>query len=62
MKSNSISRISPPTGIGEVPSPRAVTYSGTCQPWFSHGVSASRTLPTICVQSCKVAAVSRHVG
>ncbi len=50
----------PPTWIGEVPSPRAFTYSGTCQPWLSQGDSASRTLPTTWVQSCKVAQVSRQ--
>ena len=32
-------------GIGDVFSPRAVTYSGTCPHWGSIGASASRDLP-----------------
>ena len=44
--------------IGPVVSPRALTYSVTCQEWLSHGVCASRILPTTCVHRCSVAAVS----
>ena len=52
----------PVAAIGGVPSPRAVTYRVTCQEWLSHGVSASRTLPTICVHSCSVSQVSFHAA
>ena len=48
--------------IGGVASPRAVTCKVTCQEWLSHGVSESRTLPTICVHSCSVAQVSFHAA
>ena len=34
---------------GPVVSPRALTYSVACQEWLTHGVRASRYLPTICV-------------
>src|SRR6266705_6902446 len=46
--------------MGEVPSPRAVMYTATCHQWFCIGASASRVLPTICVQSCSVLQVSSH--
>jgi hypothetical protein len=36
-----------PSGIGEVVRPRAVTYSATCQEWFSQGERAKRILPMI---------------
>ena len=49
-KSKPISISSAPQGIGDVPSPRADLYSGTCQLWLGHGVSAKPSLPTICVQ------------
>src|SRR2546430_10901782 len=60
MKSNRISKMARPCGIGEVVRPRAVTYSVTCQEWFVHGLSVSRILPTICVHMCRVMAVSFH--
>src|SRR5947208_7268200 len=60
MKSNWISNVQTPCGIGEVVSPREVTYSVTCQEWFVHGVRVRRILPTICVHMCSVAAVSIH--
>src|SRR5262245_62406513 len=62
MKSKSIWNVRVPYGIGEVVSPRTVTYSVTCQEWFIQGPCASRTLPTICVQRCKVAHVSLHAS
>src|SRR3989441_10893980 len=46
--------------MGEVPSPRAVTYRTTCHQWFCIGASASRVLPTICVQRCRVVWVVDH--
>ena len=58
MKSKSIWNARPPYGIGEVVSPRAVTYSVTCQEWLIQGVWASRILPTICVHRCSVVQVS----
>ncbi len=60
MKSNSISKVRDPCGIGVVVSPRAVRYRGTCQEWLTHGVCMSRILPTIWVHRCSVASVSRH--
>src|ERR1700747_1881880 len=60
MKSNRISNVATPYGIGEVVSPREVTYSVTCQEWLIHGLSVSRILPTICVHMCRVTAVSFH--
>src|SRR6266513_4073048 len=60
MKSNWISNVQTPCGIGEVVSPREVTYSVTCQEWFVHGLSVSRILPTSCVHMCRVMAVSFH--
>src|SRR6058998_1295849 len=60
MKSNWISNVQTPCGIGEVVSPREVTYSVTCQEWFVHGVSVRRIFPTICVHMCRVMAVSFH--
>src|SRR5207249_4267830 len=60
MKSNWISNVQTPCGIGEVVSPREVTYSVTCQEWFVHGVRVRRILPTICVHMCRVMAVSFH--
>src|SRR5437660_12198757 len=61
MKSNSISTTSVPKGMGDVPRPRAVTYSGTCQLWLTQGVRDNLTLPTIWVHRCRVAAVSRQL-
>src|SRR4051812_7728369 len=58
MKSNAISKVRAPSGIGDVVSPRAVGYSVTCQEGVIHGVRARRTLPTICVHRCSVAYVS----
>ena len=49
-------------GIGVVPRPRAVTYSGTCQPWLCHGESARRILPTTCVRNWSPARVSRQAA
>src|SRR5207247_8686470 len=60
MKSNWISNVQTPCGIGEVVSPREVTYSVTCQEWFVHGLRVRRILPTICVHMCRVMAVSFH--
>src|SRR6266576_1674156 len=60
MKSNWISNVQTLCGIGEVVSPREVTYSVTCQEWFVHGVRVRRILPTICVHMCRVMAVSFH--
>src|SRR6266513_5532841 len=60
MKSNRISKVARPCGIGEVVRPRAVTYSVTCQEWLVHGLSVKRILPTICVHMCRVMAVSFH--
>src|SRR2546426_969456 len=60
MKSNWISNVRSPLGIGEVVSPREVTYNATCQQWFCGGDRASRVLPAIWVQRCKVASVSAH--
>src|SRR2546430_2186199 len=48
--------------MGEVVRPRAVTYSATCQEWFSQGARASRILPMIWVHNCNVAQVSRHAA
>lgn len=44
--------------MSEVVRPRASTYSGTFHQWFTLGVSASRSLPTICVHRCRVSRVS----
>src|SRR6516165_7454680 len=60
MKSNRISKVARPYGIGEVVRPRAVTYSVTCQEWLVHGLSVSRILPTIWVHMRGVSAVSFH--
>src|SRR4051812_23877856 len=46
--------------MSDVVRPRALTYSGTFHQWFSLGVFASRTLPTIWVQSCRVSRVADH--
>ena len=56
--SNSI--VKPPRGwwIRDVVKPRAVTYSGTFHQWFTVGVWAIRTLPTIWVHRWKVSRVS----
>jgi hypothetical protein len=37
-----------PVGMGPVVSPRVLRYSVTCHQWLRGGVSAIRTLPTIC--------------
>src|SRR5258705_177369 len=55
-KSKSIWNVRSRSGIGDVVSPRGVTYRVTCQEWFTQGLFASRTLPTICVHRCSVAA------
>src|SRR5205085_6639314 len=60
MKSKRISNVFAPCGIGEVVNPREVRYTVTCQEWFVQGVSASRTLPIICVHMWSVFAVSFH--
>src|SRR5882724_4375087 len=60
MKSNAISKVRDPYGIGVVVRPRAVRYRGTCQEWLTHGVCTRRILPTIWVHRCSVACVSRH--
>jgi hypothetical protein len=62
MKSKSIWKVLVPSGTGEVVKPRGVTYRVTCQEWFSQGDLVSRILPTIWVQSCSVAQVSRHAA
>src|SRR5258706_15415140 len=62
MKSKSIANSRVPCGTGEVDSPRGVTYRVTCHEWLIQGVCASRTFPTICVQRCRVAAVSCHAS
>src|SRR6266849_1179801 len=46
--------------MGEVVKPRAFTYNGTFHQWLARGVSANRTLPTICIHICSVARVSFH--
>src|SRR5689334_15495964 len=43
-------------------SPRAVTKNVAFHQWLTSGVSAMRTLPTICVHSCKVSQVSLHAA
>src|SRR2546423_9330597 len=58
MKSKSIWEVRVTYGIGDVVSPRAVTYSVTCHEWLVHGVWVRRTLPTICMNMCRVAQVS----
>src|SRR5262249_29708867 len=62
MKSKSIANSRVPCGMDEVESPRGVTYRVTCHEWLIQGVCASRTFPTICVQRCRVAAVSCHAS
>src|SRR5438552_14517256 len=47
-------------GMGDVVRPRSVTYKTTCHQWFCIGASASRVLPTICVQRCSVVWVGAH--
>src|SRR5579864_6206771 len=59
-KSNSISNTRSPYGMAEVVKPRALTYSATFHQWLILGLSASRTLPTICVHMCSVSRVSCH--
>src|ERR1700677_1929300 len=44
--------------MAEVLRPRALTYSGTFHQWACSGLSARRTLPTICVHMCRVSAVA----
>src|SRR5437667_5413375 len=44
--------------MGDVVKPHVLTYSATFHQWLLRGVSASRTLPTICVHLCNVAQVS----
>src|ERR1041385_3223589 len=44
--------------MGEVVSPRDVTYSGTCHQWLRYGASFSLIFPTICVHMCRVSRVS----
>src|ERR1051325_173072 len=57
-KSNSSSTLPLAYGIGDVPSPRAVTYSATCHQRFCIGARARRVLPAICSQRCSVVWVS----
>src|ERR1700726_2150298 len=44
--------------MGDVVSPRHVTYNGTCHQWLTIGAWASRIFPTTCVHKCRVAQVS----
>src|SRR3546814_19668560 len=53
-KSNSMSKLLSPAGIGDVVSPFAVTWRVEPQEWFSQGDSASRILPTIWTNMCTV--------
>ena len=46
--------------MGDVVSPRAVTYSGTFHQWLTSGARLRRILPTICVHMCSVNSVSFH--
>src|SRR6516164_11419075 len=48
--------------MGEVVSPRALTWSGTCHQWFMYGLNANRTLPTIWVHMCSVARVGSQAS
>src|SRR6266699_6744825 len=48
--------------MGEVVSPRGVTYKVTCHQWFTNGLSSILTLPTICVHRCRVRQVSFHAS
>src|SRR2546425_154274 len=58
MKSNSISKSRGPYGMGDVVKPHVLTYSATFHQWLLRGVSASRTLPTICAHLFSVVHVS----
>ena len=60
MKSNSISKSRGPYGMGDVVKPHVLTYSATFHQWLLRGVSASRTLPTICAHRFSVVQVSFH--
>src|SRR5258708_33829721 len=62
MKSKLPSKILSLKGIGDVVSPRAVTYNGTCHQWFIYGLSSSLTFPTTCVHICSVSHVSFHAS
>src|SRR2546425_12232640 len=44
--------------MGDVVKPHVLTYSGTFHQWLLRGVSARRTLPTICVHLFSVVQVS----
>src|SRR5262249_24367402 len=44
--------------MAPVVSPRALTCSAAFHQWFTLGVSARRTLPTICVHICRVSRVA----
>jgi hypothetical protein len=57
IRTNSISRISLPTGTGDVPSPRAVMYSETCQPHLIARTSRGeeRALEPQSVRHCRIA-------
>src|SRR6516164_6797964 len=48
--------------MGEVVSPRALTWSGTCHQWFMYGLNANRILPTIWVHMCSVARVGSQAS
>src|SRR2546421_3878461 len=48
--------------MGDVVSPRGVTYKVTCHQWFTNGLSSILTLPTTCVHICSVSQVSRHAS
>ena len=54
--------IRPPLDIGPVVKPREVRYSATLAHSGSNGLSASRSLPTICNFMCSVARVSFHAS
>src|SRR2546425_351987 len=58
MKSNSISKSRGPYGMGDVVKPHVLTYSATFHQWLLRGVSASRTLPTICAHLFSVVQAS----
>ena len=58
MKSNSNSKSRGPYGMGDVVKPHVLTYSATFHQWLLRGVSASRTLPTICAHLFSVVHVS----
>src|SRR6266851_1229185 len=64
MKSISTSKSNPraPSGMGDVVSPWALTYSGTCHQWLSIGASSNLVLPMICDHMCMVRHVDSQPG